>query len=116
MSAIERCFYYPSLKEAVTRIREYGGDEKIETATFIPARDFWERVNGRIDDVGRTLPSRRREQVQHVLNWFGSRPDWIESHPRTTWLGVWVVLAILAWQAPEILKALTEFVKALRGG
>lgn len=116
LSAIERCWYYPSLRESVTSIREYGRDEKIESATFIPATDFWERLNGRIDDVDRVLPSRRRERVNQVLGWLRSRPDWIEAHPRTIWLGIWVVFGILAWQAPEILKAMTEFVKALRGG
>lgn len=72
--AIHRCFRDPSLSSAVTFIRKYGGDEKIETATFIPAEDFWIQIAGRLRDLDKQMPSRRAE----VLSWVGSRPDWVE--------------------------------------
>lgn len=116
MFSIERCFYYPSLRQAAEQIRTYGGDEKIYSATFVPAEDFWTRLRGRLRDLDRDLPSRRHEILVTMAAWLGSRPAAIERYPNTLRAVGLLIVAVLAWQAPSILREMAEFVRALRGG
>jgi hypothetical protein len=116
MFSVERCFYYPSLRVAAEQIRTYGGDEKIYSATFVPAEDFWTRLRGRLRDLDRDLPSRGQEVLGTAAGWLGSRPAAIERYPNTLRAVGLLIVAVLAWQAPSILREMAEFVRALRGG
>ena len=108
--ALERCFFYGSLSDAVDKLVAYRGSiSEVKRDTHDQVESFFVRLRAALAERRRHEPS----QVSKGLTRIGSVPDWIEAHPQN--IRLLLIVVIVGIQFPQIIAQVTELIRATQG-